>query len=85
MRKVLMIDPLVLSGGKRIFRDEGVPRPLRLVDSQVTTTGAILVFPPPLAGEGRVGAYIAQGPIETGSVRPWALSISGWTSASVRA
>jgi dihydrofolate reductase len=38
----LMIDPLVVGGGKRIFRDDGVLRPLRLVDSQVTTTGAIL-------------------------------------------
>ncbi len=38
----LMIDPVVLGGGKRIFRDDGALRPLRLVDSQVTTTGAIL-------------------------------------------
>jgi dihydrofolate reductase len=39
----LMIDPLLLGGGKRIFRDDGALRSLRLVDSQVTTTGAILV------------------------------------------
>ncbi len=38
----VMIDPVVLGGGKRIFQDDGVRRPLRLVDSQVTTTGAIL-------------------------------------------
>jgi dihydrofolate reductase len=38
----IMIDPLVLGGGKRIFRDDGALRPLRLVDSQVTATGAIL-------------------------------------------
>jgi dihydrofolate reductase len=38
----LMIDPVVLGGGKRIFPDDGGLRPLRLVDSQVTTTGAIL-------------------------------------------
>jgi dihydrofolate reductase len=38
----LMIDPLVVGGGKRFLRDDGVVRPLRLVDSQVTTTGAIL-------------------------------------------
>jgi dihydrofolate reductase len=37
-----MIDPLVLGGGKRIFRDDGVLRPLRLVDHQLTTTGAML-------------------------------------------
>jgi dihydrofolate reductase len=38
----LMIDPLVVGGGKRLFRDGGPRRPLRLVDSQTTTTGAIL-------------------------------------------
>jgi len=38
----LMIDPVVLGGGKRIFPDDGALRPLRLVDSQVTTTGAML-------------------------------------------
>jgi dihydrofolate reductase len=38
----LMIDPLVLGGGKRLFADDGHLRPLRLVDANVTTTGAIL-------------------------------------------
>jgi dihydrofolate reductase len=38
----LMIDPVVVGGGKRIFRDDGVLRPLRLVDGQVMSTGAIL-------------------------------------------
>jgi dihydrofolate reductase len=38
----VMIDPVFLGGGKRIFRDDGVLRPLRLVESKVTTTGAIL-------------------------------------------
>jgi dihydrofolate reductase len=38
----LMIDPVVLGGGKRIFRDDGELRLLRLVDGQVASTGAIL-------------------------------------------
>ncbi len=38
----LMIDPLVVGGGKGIFPADGMLRPLRLVDSQVTSTGAIL-------------------------------------------
>ena len=38
----VMIDPVVVGGGKRLFRDDGALRPLRLVESQVTTTGAIL-------------------------------------------
>jgi dihydrofolate reductase len=38
----LTIDPLLLGRGRRLFRDDGTLRPLRLVDSQVTTAGAIL-------------------------------------------
>jgi len=38
----VMIDPVVVGGGKRLFRDDGGLRPLRLVDSQVTTTGVII-------------------------------------------
>ena len=38
----LMIDPLAVGGGKRLFRDDGALRPLRLADSQVTSTGAII-------------------------------------------
>ncbi len=38
----VMIDPLVVGGGKRIFGDDGALRPLQFVDSRVTTTGAIL-------------------------------------------
>jgi dihydrofolate reductase len=45
----VVIDPVVLGGGKRIFRDDGALRPLRLVDSQVTTTGAILATYAPAA------------------------------------
>jgi dihydrofolate reductase len=38
----LMIDPVVLGGGSRLFVDDGVLRSLRVVNSQVTTTGAIV-------------------------------------------
>jgi dihydrofolate reductase len=38
----LMIDSVVLGGGKRIFRDDGSRKSLRLIDGQVTSTGAIL-------------------------------------------
>jgi riboflavin biosynthesis pyrimidine reductase len=38
----LMIDPVVVGGGKHLFRDDGVLRPLRLIEGQVTTTGAFL-------------------------------------------
>ena len=46
----VMIDPVVVGGGKRLFRDEGVRRPLRLVDSQVTTTGVIIATYAPAKG-----------------------------------
>jgi hypothetical protein len=45
-----MIDPLVLGGGKRLFYDDGALRPLRLVDSQVTTKGAIVATYAPAEG-----------------------------------
>jgi dihydrofolate reductase len=38
----LMIDPLVVGGGKRLFSDDGAHRPLRLAGTQVTSTGAII-------------------------------------------
>jgi dihydrofolate reductase len=38
----LMIDPLFLGGGKRFFSEDDALRPLRLVASKVTTTGAVL-------------------------------------------
>jgi dihydrofolate reductase len=45
----LMIDPVVLGGGKRIFRDDGLLRPLQLTDGQVTSLGAILATYAPAA------------------------------------
>jgi dihydrofolate reductase len=38
----LMIDPVLVGGGKHLFGDGGALRPLRLTASQVTTTGAII-------------------------------------------
>ncbi len=39
----LMIDPVVVGGGKRIFPDGGVLRSLEVAGTQVVTTGAMLV------------------------------------------
>lgn len=38
----LMIDPLLVGGGKRLFPEDGALRPLELVENKVTTTGATL-------------------------------------------
>lgn len=45
----LMLDPVLLGGGKRIFRDDGSLKQLRLVDGQVTSMGAILATYAPTA------------------------------------
>lgn len=38
----LMIEPVVLGGGKRIFADDGVLRAFELVDSRVASTGVLV-------------------------------------------
>jgi len=38
----LMIDPVILGGGKRFFRDDGACRRFALATSETTPTGAIL-------------------------------------------
>jgi dihydrofolate reductase len=47
----VMIDPLIVGGGKRIFRDDGALKPMRLLDSQVTSTGAVLARYAPAQSE----------------------------------
>lgn len=39
----LMIHPIVLGGGKRLFVDQGVKVPLKLVESKTSTTGVLIV------------------------------------------
>ncbi len=41
-RYVVLIHPLVLGTGRRLFPDGGVPATLKLVDSKVTTTGVVI-------------------------------------------
>ncbi|MCU1456214.1 MAG: deaminase/reductase [Actinomycetia bacterium] len=39
---VLMIEPILLGGGKRLFPDDGVDRPLELVSSITSATGVLV-------------------------------------------
>jgi dihydrofolate reductase len=39
---ILLIHPLVLGSGRRLFTDGGAPTTLRLVDSKATTTGVLI-------------------------------------------
>jgi dihydrofolate reductase len=47
----LMIDPVMVGGGKGIFRRDGRLRPMRLVESKLTSTGAILATYAPASAE----------------------------------
>lgn len=49
----LIIDPVVVGGGKRLFRDDGALRRFRLVHSRQTSTGALIVTYAALPAEGR--------------------------------
>ena len=46
----LIIDPVVVGGGKRLFHDDGALRRFRLVQSRVTSTGAIIATYAPAGG-----------------------------------
>jgi len=39
---ILLIHPLLLGSGQRLFSDDGSPQALRLVDSKTTTTGVVI-------------------------------------------
>ena len=41
---ILLIHPLVLGSGRRLFPDGGAPATLRLVDSKATTTGVLIAI-----------------------------------------
>jgi dihydrofolate reductase len=45
----LMIDPLLVGGGKRLFPEDGTVRPLKLIESKVVSTGATLATYAPAA------------------------------------
>jgi len=45
----IMLDPLTVGGGKRLFRDDRARRTLKLMESEVTSTGAILLSYAPTA------------------------------------
>jgi dihydrofolate reductase len=43
----LWVEPIVLGTGKRLFREEGRKAPLKLVKSEISTTGvAMLTYEP---------------------------------------
>ncbi|TIV57364.1 MAG: dihydrofolate reductase [Mesorhizobium sp.] len=59
----LMIFPLLLGKGKRLFGDNAVPAAFKLVKSQATTTGVIMATYE-RGGEIRTGSFAQQEPSE---------------------
>lgn len=52
----LMIEPVILGGGKRLFADDGTARPLELITSSTTSTGVQLCVLRPTGGELATGS-----------------------------
>jgi dihydrofolate reductase len=48
---VLMVEPILLGGGKRIFPDDGRARPLELVFATTASTGVLVCIFRPAADE----------------------------------
>ena len=48
----MLIHPLVLGTGRRLFADRGPPATLLLVDTKITTTGVIIATYRPAARTG---------------------------------
>jgi dihydrofolate reductase len=65
---VLLIHPLVLGTGRRLFADGGSFAALRLIDSKTTTTGVVIAtYQPtePTTGEDRLGSARSTAPALT--------------------
>jgi dihydrofolate reductase len=59
----LWIFPVVVGSGKRLFANGTIPKGLKLVDSQISTTGVIMTTYEP-SGEVETGSFAAEEPSE---------------------
>ncbi len=59
----LMLFPLVLGAGKRLFGDGSIPRGLKLVDSKTSTTG-VLIATYERGGEVEYGSFALEEPTQ---------------------
>jgi dihydrofolate reductase len=55
----LMVNPIVLGSGKRLFKEGSAASPLRLVDSKTTSTGVLILTYQP-AGEAGEGSAASE-------------------------
>jgi dihydrofolate reductase len=73
----LMISPVVLGQGKRLFGDGTPPRTLKMTDHKVSAKGSIIVTYEP-AGPVEIGTYVTTPPSERENERQAAMADGKW-------
>jgi dihydrofolate reductase len=73
----LMISPLVLGQGKRLFGDGTPPRTLQMTDHRVSDSGTIIASYRP-AGPVEIGTYVTTEPSEREQERQAAMADGSW-------
>jgi len=73
----LMVSPVVLGGGKRLFGDGTPPRTLKMTNHQVSDAGSIIVTYKP-AGPVEIGTYVTTPPSEREEERQAAMAEGSW-------
>jgi dihydrofolate reductase len=73
----LMISPVVLGQGKRLFGDGTPPRTLKMTGHKVSDGGSIIVTYAP-AGPVEIGTYVTTPPSERENERQAAMSDGSW-------
>ncbi len=73
----LMISPVVLGEGKRLFGDGTPPRTLKMTNHQVSDAGSIIVTYKP-AGPVEIGTYVTTPPSEREEERQAAMAEGSW-------
>ena len=74
---ILMISPLVLGDGKRLFGDRTPPRTLKMTDHHVSDAGTIIATYRP-AGPVETGSYVTGDPSDREQARQAAMAEGGW-------
>lgn len=73
----LMISPVVLSEGKRLFGDGTPPRTLKMTEHYVSDAGTIVATYQP-AGPVKIGTYVTEQPSEREKERQAAMAGGSW-------
>jgi len=74
---ILMISPIVLGQGKRLFGDGTPPRTLKMTGHHVSDGGSVIVTYQP-AGPVEIGTYVTEPPSEREKVRQIEMADGSW-------